>query len=178
MDKWKDIELEKMKVLLVYVRILSLQPNTHTHCSITQVGGNSKAKDFFFSQSDITPGMNLADKYDTKTAALYRDKVCPLIPQTLRKPYILHFRVSCCSCVPNQISTESDGRTWSLATSSARNHKPPSRRQPQQMSDSYQGLGASSSSMSYSKLARILARRNYLIYSILSVHIQGGRSCS
>lgn len=52
MDKWKDTELEKMKV-----------------------GGNRNAKAFFNSQSDYDPGMSLIDKYNSKAAALYRDKV-------------------------------------------------------------------------------------------------------
>ena len=49
-----------------------------------QVGGNSLAKEFFTSQGEIYPGMNIGDKYDTRTAALYRDKVrlsphdCPI----------------------------------------------------------------------------------------------------
>ncbi len=53
MDRWKDSEVEKMKV-----------------------GGNSRTKEFFDSQSDITPGMSFTDKYNSRTAALYRDKVC------------------------------------------------------------------------------------------------------
>ena len=52
MDKWKESELEKMKV-----------------------GGNRKASAFFVSQSDIHQGMPLIDKYNSRTAALYRDKV-------------------------------------------------------------------------------------------------------
>ena len=52
MDRWKDSELEKMKV-----------------------GGNSRAKEFFDSQSDIYPGISFSDKYNSRTAALYRDKV-------------------------------------------------------------------------------------------------------
>lgn len=52
MDKWKDIELEKMKV-----------------------GGNKKARAFFKSQPDYSPGMTLQEKYNSKAAALYRDKV-------------------------------------------------------------------------------------------------------
>jgi ADP-ribosylation factor GTPase-activating protein 1 len=52
MDKWKDSELEKMKV-----------------------GGNRKAKDFFQSQSDYKPSMSINDKYNSRAAALYRDKV-------------------------------------------------------------------------------------------------------
>ncbi len=52
MDKWKDAELEKMKV-----------------------GGNRKAKDFFQSQSDYSDSWSLQDKYNSRAAALYRDKV-------------------------------------------------------------------------------------------------------
>ncbi|XP_041359984.1 ADP-ribosylation factor GTPase-activating protein 1-like isoform X2 [Gigantopelta aegis] len=71
MDKWKDTELEKMKV-----------------------GGNNKAKSFFESQSDYHAGMSIQEKYNTRAAALYRDK----------------------------ISTEADGRSWSIETSPARNY--------------------------------------------------------
>jgi len=74
MDKWKDSELDKMKA-----------------------GGNSKAKSFFQSHSDINDSMSLKDKYNTKTAALFRDKVI----------------------------TEAEGKPWSESTSSARNYTPP-----------------------------------------------------
>lgn len=52
MDRWKDSEVEKMKV-----------------------GGNKRAHEFFSSQSDITDGMTISEKYNSKAAALYRDKV-------------------------------------------------------------------------------------------------------
>jgi len=55
MDKWKDMELEKMKV-----------------------GGNQKAREFFNSQPDYQKSMSLLEKYNTKAAALYRDKVISL----------------------------------------------------------------------------------------------------
>ena len=71
MDKWKDIELEKMKV-----------------------GGNRKAKEFLTSQSDYNPSMSLQQRYNTRAAALYRDK----------------------------ISTEAQGKPWSLQTSCAQNY--------------------------------------------------------
>ncbi|KFM62052.1 ADP-ribosylation factor GTPase-activating protein 1, partial [Stegodyphus mimosarum] len=71
MDKWKDIELEKMKV-----------------------GGNRKAKQFLESQPDYNHKMPLKDKYNTRAAALYRDK----------------------------ISTEAQGKPWSIETSSAKNY--------------------------------------------------------
>merc|ERR1711884_973593 len=52
MDKWKDTELDKMKA-----------------------GGNDKAHAFFKSQSDYRKGMGITEKYHTKAAALYRDKI-------------------------------------------------------------------------------------------------------
>merc|ERR1711970_626981 len=72
MDKWKDTELNKMKV-----------------------GGNRNAKDFFASQSDWNDTANLTAKYNSKAAALYKDK----------------------------ISTEASGDIWSEETSAARNHR-------------------------------------------------------
>ncbi|XP_057657462.1 ADP-ribosylation factor GTPase-activating protein 1 [Diorhabda carinulata] len=55
MDKWKDIELEKMKV-----------------------GGNRNARIFFEAQPDWDEDMTLQQKYNTKAAALYRDKISTL----------------------------------------------------------------------------------------------------
>lgn len=52
MDKWKDSELEKMKA-----------------------GGNKPCKEFLESQPDYREGMSLQEKYNTKAAALLRDKV-------------------------------------------------------------------------------------------------------
>lgn len=74
MDKWKDSELEKMKV-----------------------GGNNKAKSFFTSQPDYNDGWSIKEKYNSKCAALYRDK----------------------------ITVESEGGIWSESTSSAKNFVPP-----------------------------------------------------
>ncbi|XP_068119994.1 ADP-ribosylation factor GTPase-activating protein 1 isoform X2 [Hyperolius riggenbachi] len=74
MDKWKDVELEKMKA-----------------------GGNAKFRQFLESQDDYDACWNLQDKYNSKPAALYRDK----------------------------IATLSEGREWSEETSPARNWTPP-----------------------------------------------------
>ncbi|XP_053684826.1 ADP-ribosylation factor GTPase-activating protein 1 [Sabethes cyaneus] len=52
MDKWKDIELEKMKV-----------------------GGNRNARDFFDNQEDWDDTLPMQKKYNTRAAALYRDKI-------------------------------------------------------------------------------------------------------
>lgn len=73
MDKWKDTELEKMKV-----------------------GGNVKAREFLESQPDFKPEWTIIEKYNSKAAALLRDK----------------------------ISTESEGKVWSYETSPARNYQP------------------------------------------------------
>ncbi|GAB6029305.1 hypothetical protein CHUAL_005070 [Chamberlinius hualienensis] len=73
MDKWKDLELEKMKV-----------------------GGNRKAREFFDSKPDWDDSMPIMDRYNTKAAALYRDK----------------------------INTLAKGADWSEETSSARNYQP------------------------------------------------------
>ncbi|XP_019365658.1 PREDICTED: ADP-ribosylation factor GTPase-activating protein 1 isoform X4 [Gavialis gangeticus] len=74
MDKWKDIELEKMKV-----------------------GGNSKFREFLESQDDYDPCWSMQEKYNSKAAALFRDKVATL----------------------------AEGKDWSLETSSAQNWAPP-----------------------------------------------------
>lgn len=55
MDKWKDLELEKMKV-----------------------GGNKNAREFFELQPDWNDSMSITQKYNTKAAALYRDKIATL----------------------------------------------------------------------------------------------------
>lgn len=71
MDKWKDLELEKMRI-----------------------GGNDRARRFLEAQPDWDPCAPLAQRYDSKAAALYRDK----------------------------IATEAQGKTWSAETSSGRHH--------------------------------------------------------
>lgn len=52
MDKWKDIELEKMKA-----------------------GGNGKFRMFLELQDDYDPSWSLQEKYNSKAAAFFRDKV-------------------------------------------------------------------------------------------------------
>ncbi|XP_077191941.1 ADP-ribosylation factor GTPase-activating protein 1 isoform X2 [Paroedura picta] len=74
MDKWKDIELEKMKA-----------------------GGNCTFREFLESQEDYDPCWSLQEKYNSKAAALFRDKVATL----------------------------AEGKEWSIETSSARNWTPP-----------------------------------------------------
>ncbi|XP_063727919.1 ADP-ribosylation factor GTPase-activating protein 1-like [Symsagittifera roscoffensis] len=55
MDKWKDAELNKMKV-----------------------GGNANFKSFLKTRSDVTDKSPFADIYASKSAALYRDKISTL----------------------------------------------------------------------------------------------------
>ncbi|CAL8379660.1 unnamed protein product [Boreogadus saida] len=74
MDKWKDLELEKMKA-----------------------GGNGKFRQFLELQDDYNPSWSLQEKYNSKTAALFRDKVV----------------------------TIADGREWSIETSTAQNWTSP-----------------------------------------------------
>lgn len=52
MDKWKDSELNKMKA-----------------------GGNAKASEFLKSQQDYRPSWSLQEKYNSRAAALLKDKV-------------------------------------------------------------------------------------------------------
>ncbi|XP_036915961.1 ADP-ribosylation factor GTPase-activating protein 1 isoform X5 [Sturnira hondurensis] len=77
MDKWKDMELEKMRA-----------------------GGNAKFRQFLESQEDYDPCWSLQDKYSSKAAALFRDRVATL----------------------------AEGREWSLEASPARDWTPPQSR--------------------------------------------------
>uniref|UniRef100_A0A1I8GE05 Arf-GAP domain-containing protein n=2 Tax=Macrostomum lignano TaxID=282301 RepID=A0A1I8GE05_9PLAT len=72
MDKWKDIELEKMRV-----------------------GGNRQAREFLSKQPDWNQHASLHDRYNSRAAALYKDK----------------------------IATEAEGRPWNEETSAAKMHK-------------------------------------------------------
>lgn len=74
MDKWKEAELERMKA-----------------------GGNSVVKDFMSSQDDWNPAWNMTEKWNSKAAALARDKV----------------------------ATEAEGKSWSAANSPAQSWVPP-----------------------------------------------------
>ncbi|KAK3536972.1 hypothetical protein QTP86_029300 [Hemibagrus guttatus] len=74
MDKWKDMELEKMKA-----------------------GGNEKFHLFLELQDDYNPNWTLQEKYNSRAAALFRDKV----------------------------ATEAEGKEWSIESSIAKNWTPP-----------------------------------------------------
>ena len=52
MDKWKESEVMKMKV-----------------------GGNRKAKDFLEDHTDWNASAPISQKYNSRAAALYKDKV-------------------------------------------------------------------------------------------------------
>lgn len=55
MDKWKDQELQKMKV-----------------------GGNKLAREFFEEEEENWDNMNIQQRYNSKAAALYRDRISTL----------------------------------------------------------------------------------------------------
>ncbi|CAI2319984.1 unnamed protein product [Caenorhabditis sp. 36 PRJEB53466] len=74
MDKWKDVELAKMKA-----------------------GGNRKFAEFLQSQPDYREKWTIQEKYNSRAAALFRDKV----------------------------ACEAEGREWSQSTSPAANYVPP-----------------------------------------------------
>lgn len=61
MDKWKDVELEKMKA-----------------------GGNAKFREFLECQEVYDPCWSLQEKYNSKAAALFRDKVSTGRPAACR----------------------------------------------------------------------------------------------
>ncbi|KAF6735699.1 ADP-ribosylation factor GTPase-activating protein 1 [Oryzias melastigma] len=93
MDKWKDIELEKMKA-----------------------GGNGKFRLFLELQDDYDPNWTLQEKYNSRAAALFRDKVATL----------------------------AEGKEWSIETSSARNWTSPQPKSSQLSSTRPGGPGQSS----------------------------------
>ncbi|XP_061778552.1 ADP-ribosylation factor GTPase-activating protein 1 isoform X5 [Nerophis ophidion] len=93
MDKWKDIELEKMKA-----------------------GGNGKFHLFLELQDDYNPNWTLQEKYNSRAAALFRDKVATL----------------------------AEGKEWSLETSSAKNWTSPQPKTSLSSSHRSGGPGATS----------------------------------
>ncbi|XP_077428554.1 ADP-ribosylation factor GTPase-activating protein 1 isoform X3 [Vanacampus margaritifer] len=93
MDKWKDVELEKMKA-----------------------GGNGKFRLFLELQDDYNPNWTLQEKYNSRAAALFRDKV----------------------------ATEAEGKEWSIETSSAKNWTSPQPKSSLSSSHRSGGSGANS----------------------------------
>ncbi|VDM54748.1 unnamed protein product [Angiostrongylus costaricensis] len=94
MDKWKDVELAKMRV-----------------------GGNQKFREFLESQPDYREDWSLHDKYNSRAAALFRDKV---------QSFLALFGVANGFNSSDQVATEAEGGEWSAATSAARNYVPSS----------------------------------------------------
>ncbi|XP_035653193.1 ADP-ribosylation factor GTPase-activating protein 1-like isoform X2 [Oncorhynchus keta] len=93
MDKWKDIELEKMKA-----------------------GGNGKFRMFLELQDDYDATWTMQDKYNSRAAALFRDKV----------------------------ATIAEGNEWSIETSSAKDWTPPQPKTGLSSSHRSGGLGQNS----------------------------------
>ncbi len=71
MDKWKDSEVQKMKVMSL--RFMHEEFGVETQH--LQAGGNRKACDFLSSKADWDSSAPISKKYLCKAAALYKDKV-------------------------------------------------------------------------------------------------------
>ncbi|KAM9443733.1 ADP-ribosylation factor GTPase-activating protein 1 isoform 6-T6 [Clarias gariepinus] len=100
MDKWKDVELEKMKA-----------------------GGNEKFQLFLELQDDYNPNWSLQEKYNSRAAALFRDKVV----------------------------TEAEGKEWSIENSAAKNWTPPQPKTS--LSSSHRSAAGSAQTSSHSDKA-------------------------
>jgi len=59
------------------------------------VGGNRNALEFFQSQPDWNDSMTIEQKYNTKAAALYRDKVNTIICARYTYCFIFYSTVVC-----------------------------------------------------------------------------------
>lgn len=79
-----------------------------------QIGGNRNAMEFFKSQPDWNDSMTIEQKYNTKAAALYRDKVNE-IDFLVNKHFII--TVACL-----QILNLARGEQWSPTKSSAKDY--------------------------------------------------------
>ncbi|XP_034232196.1 ADP-ribosylation factor GTPase-activating protein 1 isoform X2 [Thrips palmi] len=95
MDKWKDIELEKMKA-----------------------GGNRNAREFLEAQDDWDDSMPIQRRYNSKAAALYRDK----------------------------ISSLAQGKDWSPSKSQAQNYSSPAMSRSSSLTENGSNYGGSSGS--------------------------------
>lgn len=78
-----------------------------------QVGGNKNAMEFFKSQPDWKDSMSIEQKYNTKAAALYRDKVNIL-------EQFIYFLIFDNFVFFPQILKLAKGEQWSPTTSSAK----------------------------------------------------------
>jgi len=101
MDKWKDIELEKMKV-----------------------GGNRRAREFFDTQDDWDETLPIKKRYNSKAAALYRDKILCL----------------------------AEGKEWDIKSSPAQNYSSFNQSNDEYKSDNFTSYNSSgdSGNLSYS----------------------------
>jgi ADP-ribosylation factor GTPase-activating protein 1 len=104
MDKWKDEELERMKV-----------------------GGNAAANEFFLSQPDYRDSWTFEEKYHSKAAGT----LCFHVMDSLQfidlhaiKYDLIIDRCTTIALLRDKVATEAKGESWSAATSSARNYLP------------------------------------------------------
>ncbi|CAO3674876.1 unnamed protein product [Rhizopus microsporus] len=69
MDKWFDDQLKKMDVMY------TLNNSLFTINSFYPIGGNEKAKEFFESQPEYSTSMTTTQKYHSRFATAYRQKL-------------------------------------------------------------------------------------------------------
>ncbi|KAI9139161.1 hypothetical protein BKA69DRAFT_1030756 [Paraphysoderma sedebokerense] len=62
-------------VHISFVRSLTMDKWSEEQVKKMQMGGNKKALEFFRSQPDYREGMSITEKYQSKFAALYKEKV-------------------------------------------------------------------------------------------------------
>lgn len=122
MDKWKDIELEKMKV-----------------------GGNKNARDFLEDQPDWNDRLPIQQKYNTKAAALYRDKISTLAQG---KQWDQKSAEKKCTSTGFQSSTTTSSSSYS-SNGTAMSHSKSSGSLPNYSSSGYQSAGYNDSNGDY-----------------------------
>jgi hypothetical protein len=79
MDQWKEKEERLMEVCVKSTQLtqIELMQRGTTPTFRRQVGGNSRCRQFLETHAgDYKKGMSIEDKWKTKAAHLWRDKVC------------------------------------------------------------------------------------------------------
>lgn len=115
MDKWKGEFSRKLILIFLLIQDFTLK---ETELAKMKAGGNAKAREFFEEEEENWDGMSIKQRYNSKAAAIYRDK----------------------------ISTLAEGREWNLAEAKSRvksatsqsNHSMSHSKSASALSNSYQ----------------------------------------
>ena len=70
-------------VHLSFVRSSTMDKFKNRELSAMKIGGNRQLREFFSSSTDVTPGTNLNKKYQSLSAAVYRDKIQTLLNEEI-----------------------------------------------------------------------------------------------